>query len=75
MDGHRCHCDYRLRGGVAHFNHTVVPEAVGGRGIAAQLVHASLAWARSQGLKVAPDCSYVAVYMRRHADTQDLLAS
>ena len=54
--------------------HTEVPPAFEGRGIAAALVREALAWARAQGLKVWPLCSYVAVYMRRHPETQDLLA-
>ena len=55
-------------------NHTGVPRPLEGRGIAAQLVATALAWARTQGHKVKPTCSYVAAYMRRHPETQDLLA-
>ena len=33
----------------------------------------ALSWARAQGLRVNPVCSYVAVYIRRHAEWQDLL--
>jgi uncharacterized protein len=79
VDGHRCVCDYRIEDGNANDRrvmaivHTGVPSAVGGRGIAAELVAAALAWARSQSLKVDPVCSYVAVYMKRHWETQDLL--
>lgn len=74
VDGHRCELDYRCVEGVAWFTHTGVPRALEGRGLAAQLVAAGLAWARAEGLKVKPVCSYVAVYMRRHPDTLDLLA-
>jgi uncharacterized protein len=74
VDGHRCECDYRLAGDVMWMTHTGVPRELEGRGIAAQLVATALAWARAQGLRVKPTCSYVAVYMRRHAETQDLLA-
>ena len=42
---------------------------------AAALVQAALAYARAQGLRVRPSCSYVRSYMRRHPETQDLLAS
>ena len=80
VDGHRCVCDYRLEDGgsspgqsVMAIVHTGVPTAVGGRGIAAALVAEALSWARAQGLRVDPICSYVAVYMRRHRETQDLL--
>jgi len=47
--------------------------ALQGQGVAADLVHAALAFARSQGLRVRPSCSYVAAYMRRHPETLDLL--
>ena len=73
VDGQLCICDYRRSGDVAVFDHTVVAPALQGRGIAADLVVAGLAWAREQGLKVRPSCSYVAAYMQRHPETQDLL--
>ena len=74
VDGHACEADYRLSPGVMWMTHTGVPRPLEGRGIAAQLVAHALDWARAQGLKVKPSCSYVAVYMRRHPETQDLLA-
>jgi uncharacterized protein len=66
-------CEYRLTGDTMAFTHTEVPGALAGRGIAAALVEAALAYAREQGLKVRPLCSYVARYMQRHTETQDLL--
>ena len=74
VDGHRCVCDYRRQGDTLLFTHTEVAPQLAGRGIAAALVDAALEWARSQGLRVRPLCSYVAAYMRRHPRTQDLLA-
>jgi uncharacterized protein len=67
-------CVYRRDGDVLLLTHTEVPMALEGRGIAAELVRASLDWARAEGLRVRPLCSYVAAYMRRHPETQDLLA-
>ncbi len=67
-------CAYRLQDGVMLLTHTEVPAALEGRGIAARLVAAALDWARAQGLRVRPLCSYVAAYMRRHPETRDLLA-
>jgi predicted GNAT family acetyltransferase len=75
VDGHLCVCAYRQQGDVLLFTHTEVAPALTGRGIAATLVAAALDWARAQGLKVRPLCSYVAAYMRRHPATQDLLES
>ena len=74
VDGHVCVADYQLRGKVMWMTHTGVPPAVGGRGIAAELVRVALAWAEDKGYTVEPSCSYVEVYMRRHPETQKLLA-
>ena len=74
VDGQLCVADYQLRGQVLWMTHTGVPPAVGGRGIAAELVRVALAWAEEKGYTVEPSCSYVEVYMRRHPETQKLLA-
>lgn len=65
---------YRLRDGVADFNHTwTLPEMRGG-GLAARLVAAGIAEARARGWRVVPSCSYVAASFRRHPEWADLLA-
>ncbi len=74
LDGGLGLCVYRRQPGELWFTHTEVPPALEGRGIAAALVGAALAWARAEGLRVRPLCSYVGAYMRRHPETQDLLA-
>lgn len=74
VDGHLAVCDYRREGTTLVLPHTVVPDALQGRGIAALLVQAALDWARAEGLKVRPACSYVASYMQRHPAQHDLLA-
>ena len=74
IDGWLCRCDYRMVDGVMHLVHTEVPHALEGRGIAGTLVAAALDWAAQVGIKVLPRCSYVRAYMRRHPDTQALLA-
>lgn len=66
-------CDYRRQGDVLVLHHTEVPHALQGQGVAADMVRAALDFARSQGLRVRPTCSYVASYMRRHPETLDLL--
>ena len=47
--------------------------ALQGRGLAGELVRGVLDQARTLGWRVRPVCSYVAAYMRRHPETQDLL--
>jgi predicted GNAT family acetyltransferase len=67
-------CSYRLSGRTLVIHHTEVPPALQGQGVAAELVRVALDWARQQGFQVQARCSYVAAYMRRHPETQDLLA-
>ena len=74
VEGLRCVADYELVNGVMWMTHTVVPPAVGGRGIAAELVRVALDHADAKGWKVVPACSYVSSYMKRHPDTLKLLA-
>jgi uncharacterized protein len=48
--------------------HTLVPPAIGGRGVAARLVEALVADAQEQGFKIVPECSYVAAAFARHPE-------
>jgi predicted GNAT family acetyltransferase len=54
--------------------HTVVPKAIGGRGVAARLVERLVSDAREQGFKIVPQCSYVARKFERNPDWADLKA-
>lgn len=73
VDGVLCVLEYRLRSGVMMITHTGVPEAVGGRGIAAALTRAALETARGEGWRVVPRCSYSLAYLERHPEYGDLL--
>lgn len=76
VDGQACVLVYSLGGPgglVMSIDHTGVPEAVGGRGIAGALVEAAFALARHRGWKVNPACSYSAAWAQRHPDVADLL--
>lgn len=74
LDGHIAYAAYQMEGSVIVFTHTVVPEAIGGRGVATELVKAGLASARERGLQVTPRCPVFRAFMKRHADTHDLLS-
>lgn len=65
---------YVKRENVLTTEHTLVPVAIGGRGIAGKLVEALISDARAQGWKIVPECSYVAAAFRRHPEWSDLLA-
>lgn len=65
---------YELADNVMTITHTQVPQALGGRGIAADLTRTALDTARQQGWKVRPVCSYADTYIKRHTEYQDLLS-
>jgi len=62
------------QGPVRVAEHTLVPRAFEGRGIAAKLVDALIADARAEGFRIDPACSYVAAQFRRNPDWAELLA-
>lgn len=69
------HLDWIARGAdVRVATHTLVPPAIGGRGVAAKLVEALVADAREQGFRIVPACSYVEAMFRRHKEWGDLRA-
>jgi len=55
------------------FTHTIVPEELSGRGVAGTIVKRALDHAREKNLTVVPQCAYVAAYIQRHPEYQDLL--
>lgn len=58
--------EYELRDNTLTIHHTGVPPAFEGRGIAGVMTKATLAWARAEGYKIIPICSYTRAYMLRH---------
>ncbi|PNS07766.1 GNAT family N-acetyltransferase [Solilutibacter silvestris] len=68
VDGHEGYVEYSRHGDVLSIDHTIVPPAIGGRGIAGDLVKAAVEYAGAEGLKVHPACSYAEAWMRRHPD-------
>lgn len=54
--------------------HTEVPEAIGGRGIAAELTRVALRWAREKKYKVVPACAYAEAFFEVNEEFHDLLA-
>lgn len=74
VEGVLCVLEYRLHDNVMTITHTGVPEAVGGRGIAAALATAAFEAARAEGWKVVPACSYASAFIQRHPEYADLVA-
>ncbi len=56
------------------FTHTETPARLEGHGIAGKMARVALEDAREQHLSVIPRCPFVADYIRRHPEYQDLVA-
>lgn len=68
VDGEVAVLVYERYGKRIIFDHTGVPPALEGRGIAALLARTALDAARDEGLVVVPLCPYVTSYIRRHQE-------
>ena len=67
--------EWEPRGGdLRAATHTIVPPAIGGRGIAALLVKRLIADAREQQFRIVPQCWYVAKKFDENPDWADLRA-
>lgn len=65
---------YAVAGDIITFTHTVVPPELEGRGIASRLIGHALSEAKARGLKVVPQCPFVAAYIRKHPEWEAVLA-
>ncbi|HSD17834.1 MAG TPA: GNAT family N-acetyltransferase [Thermomonas sp.] len=72
VDGETAYLEYERGDDVMVITHTIVPPAIGGRGIAGDLVRAAVEHARAEGLKVDPRCSYADGWMRKHPEYEAL---
>jgi hypothetical protein len=59
---------YRVNGDRLFLLHTEVPESLGGRGIAGQLVRAAVRRAEADHLTVVPWCPYARRWLKEHPD-------
>jgi uncharacterized protein len=66
---------YRKGDGHLVVYHSEVPRALAGRGLGSALVRGMLEDMRAKGLKIVPRCGFVAAFIRRHKEYQDLLAA
>jgi predicted GNAT family acetyltransferase len=75
LDGERVGLlSYQLAGGVIAHRHTEIDPSVGGRGLGSALVRFALDDARARGLTVVPACPFVATFIVRHPEYENLVA-
>jgi uncharacterized protein len=64
---------YRLTPQEITLTHAETPQQMEGRGLGSKIVRAALEFARERGLKVVPQCPFVAWYIRQHQEFADLV--
>jgi hypothetical protein len=64
-----------LSSGTRVLVHTKVPAPLEGLGLGTRLVKAALEDARGRNRRIVPACPFVASYIGRHAEYQDLVAA
>lgn len=66
---------YRREPGLVVLVHTDVDPAFEGQGLGSRLVAGALDDLRGRGLGLVPLCPFVAAYLRRHPEQQDLVVA
>lgn len=73
VDGERAGlAAYRDREDRRVFHHTEVDKAHAGKGLAALLVEQALIDTREAGMRIVPVCPYVAKFLKRHPEFDDI---
>jgi predicted GNAT family acetyltransferase len=73
--GHLAFAEYRIEGDVVVFTHTIVPSSLQGMGVGSRLIAGALEQVRASGRKVRAQCTFVAAFIARHPEWQDLRGS
>lgn len=68
VDGVTAYVAYNIQDGALDIRHTIVPDEIGGRGIASALVKAAYDYAVSVKLTPVATCSYAVVWLERHPE-------
>lgn len=66
--------DYAIQGDTRIILHVEADPELRGKGAADAFMQALAEHARAEGLKLAPRCSYAAIWLKRHNQYQDVAA-
>jgi len=72
--GGTAYVTYSENGGEITFHHTEVPREAAGQGVGQALVKEALQYARDSKQRVVPECGYVAAFVKKHREYDDLLS-
>lgn len=73
VDGEAATVRYSIDEDIIRLTHTDVPPSLEGRGIGSSLAKYALESARDRGLKVQPQCPFIASYIERHPEYRDVV--
>ncbi len=74
VDGVTAHIDYERKPDPIVLIHTIVPKEIGGRGVGTQIIKSALDMIRAEGIKMVPQCPFVAAFLKKHPEYNDLVA-
>ncbi|MCW3109794.1 MAG: N-acetyltransferase [Segetibacter sp.] len=72
-DGEIASLQYRFYKKDIAMMHTEVPDRLSGKGIASALAHYALEWAKEHNKKVMVYCPFVAAYLKKHPQYDELV--
>jgi predicted GNAT family acetyltransferase len=65
---------YTKRGeDVYNLYHTEVPSQFGGKGVGSALAKGTLEYIKAEGKQIIPTCPFVAAYLKKHPEYEDLV--
>lgn len=74
-DGETAYLSYQVdENGVLDYAHTYTPSEIRGMGIATTIIRFALDYAGEHDKKIVPSCPFVAGYIERHTEYEDLVA-
>lgn len=68
VEGVKAYVSFRIEDNMLIVEHTIVPQAIAGRGIASALVKAAYDYALMQGLVPSATCTYAQRWLERHPE-------
>ena len=72
-EGETAFLEYRFYKKDIALMHTEVPDSLGGKGLASTLAKYALDWAREHKKPVMVYCPFVAAYLKRHPEYNDII--
>ncbi len=74
IDGHIAYITYDDQDGNMHLTHTIVPDALAGKGLAKMLLEDVLEQIKKDNKKAVAQCSYIVKYQEKNPEKSDYFA-